>query len=255
MELAVVTLSRTAEHLAPLTESLDAQAGAPPFGRILVDNGVAEYPAEFLRKWAVLRPGRNTSFAEGNNLAVGTVRKVWGGLTHVLLLNDDAIMGPNAIAALWAQRNTAAVVGALLLNSDGSVNHAGARVWPREGDPHVGRGASPAEFAGSRAPVVQAVTFACALIDLRVWDQLGGLFESYVYGYEDTDFCLRALEAGHLIRVAYAAVGVHDECGTRARGGDRDRGNAELFLARFPDRKVERIAARLAARVRQMEGA
>ena len=42
-----------------------------------------------------------------------------------------------------------------------------------------------------------AVTFACALIDRAVFDAIGGLDEENLpVAFNDTDFCLRAREAG-----------------------------------------------------------
>jgi GT2 family glycosyltransferase len=45
---------------------------------------------------------------------------------------------------------------------------------------------------------VSAVTFACALIDREVFEAIGGLDEvNLPVAYNDTDFCLRAREAGY----------------------------------------------------------
>jgi GT2 family glycosyltransferase len=242
-ELSVVTLSKTAERLQPLTDSLDAQVGAPPFRRVLVDNGVAEYPAGFLKKWLALRMGYNSSFSEGNNTGVKAVRQAFPETTHVLLLNDDCRLEPDAIAKLWDCRAFAGILGMKLLHDDGTVNHAGARIWPRPQD-HMGRGDPSGVHVGLEK--VQAVTFASVLIRLDAWDAVGGFDEGYVYGFEDTDFCLKFVEQGGTIWCNRDAVGWHGECGTRARFQDspRDQANARLFYGRWTDERVKAIYGR-----------
>ncbi len=48
---------------------------------------------------------------------------------------------------------------------------------------------------------------ACQLIRREAWDAIGGLDESYFYGPEDVDFCLRLHEAGwRVVQTSDAAV-------------------------------------------------
>jgi GT2 family glycosyltransferase len=45
---------------------------------------------------------------------------------------------------------------------------------------------------------VPAVTGACMMVARPIWEKLDGLSTEYVQGgYEDSDFCIRLLEAGH----------------------------------------------------------
>jgi O-antigen biosynthesis protein len=47
------------------------------------------------------------------------------------------------------------------------------------------------------ARAVPAVTAACLLVDRQLYERVGGLSGAYVQGdYEDSDFCLRLLDAG-----------------------------------------------------------
>jgi GT2 family glycosyltransferase len=242
-ELAVITLSKTDERLGPLTESLDNQDGAPPFIRLLVNNGLSLYPAQFHSKWATLEMGFNSSFSAGNNAGVLAIRQAFPSVTHVLLLNDDCLLRTAAIGRLWAERHRG-IVGTLLIEDEQTVNHAGARLWPRPQD-HIGRGAPVADWYSYDCPIVQAVTFASVLISLEAWDTVGGFDEGYVYGFEDTDFCLKYVEAGGLIHCARSAVGQHGECGTRARFQDspRDQANAQLFYGRWTEERVKQLYA------------
>jgi GT2 family glycosyltransferase len=98
-----------------------------------------------------------------------------------------------------------------------------------------------------------AVTFAAVMIRRTVWDELGGLDVAYRYGWEDTDFCLRALEAGHTIKCARDAVAVHDECGTRPRGGLNDEANHKLFTSRWRNR-IPQLLSEYQRRTGRLEG-
>jgi GT2 family glycosyltransferase len=98
---------------------------------------------------------------------------------------------------------------------------------------HLGRGQARKDWESKEAAYCDAVTFAAALIKRDTWDFLGGLDEAYRYGWEDTDFCMRVLEAGGAIKCARDAVALHDECGTRPRGGQNDSTNYQLFTSRW----------------------
>lgn len=123
---------------------------------------------------------------------------------YLLLLNDDTeVVTPDWIEALLehAQDPGVGVAGAKLLYPDGSVQHGGIFLV------NQGGGARHA-FRRLRRPQnsyhgllavarnCAAVTFACALMSRRVFDQLGGLDEQLRIECNDVDFCLRALQAG-----------------------------------------------------------
>lgn len=191
--------------------------------------------------WRVVEPGYNMSYSAGNNLAARHSRAGW-----LLLLNNDVRLRPGALVQLWRHRREAPVLGCLIVNSDGTVNHAGTSLlpWPA----HMRRGEDPravVDSAGEPCPEVDAVTFACVLIRRDVWDKLGGLDEGYWYCFEDTDFCCRAREAGYDIRVCLQAVVEHDECGTRERGGSYEGENARRYADRWPDEKVRTLLGRI----------
>lgn len=226
--LSILTLSRRVEHFKRLARSLD-KAGSE-VERLLVNNANdPRMTALALRHgWAVIEPGYNTSFSVGNNLAAKAAAGDW-----LLLLNDDLrIKQARFIETLWTARLQADVVGALLLHGDGTVNHAGTLVDRTRTD-HIGRHDPQEKWRHSA--YVPSVTFAAALIRRSLWDQLGGLAQRYVYGFEDTDFCLRAIEVGASIYCERGAIAVHDECGTRPRGGARDEQNMRTFFATWQD--------------------
>jgi GT2 family glycosyltransferase len=240
VDVAVITLTRNRpDYVERLTSGLDAQEGAPPTERILVNNGaprersdwdpVTKYAAR--HGWKVIEPGRNTSYSEGNNFAARATSAPW-----LWLLNDDVILHPDTLARLCEVRSRAQVIGTALLNGDGTLNHGGAAVLPMPH--HVLRGKDLDSLHLADSLRQEAVTFASALVSHDLWTTLGGLDERYWYCYEDTDFCVRALEAGATIRCSYLARATHDECGTRTRGGQNEVLGLQLFreahAARLP---------------------
>ena len=63
---------------------------------------------------------------------------------------------------------------------------------------------------------VSAVTFACAVIDRDVFDVIGGLDEDNLpVAFNDTDFCLRAREAGYEVLYTPHATLHHHESVTK----------------------------------------
>lgn len=253
-ELAILTLSRNEDHVRRLTAALEEQVTVPHglVGRVLVNNAnsVELTKAGLDGGWAVLEPGCNTSYSAGNNLAAKAAKEAFDP-THYLLLNDDAIPEPEFLARLWAQRDRADIVGALLMQDVGEVNHAGVFFGEHHAD-HIGRGQPRARWFSHAAPVCDAVTFAAVLIRRPVWHQMGGLDERYYYGFEDTDLCLRVMQAGGVIRCARGAVAFHGECGTRARHGRYDVTNARTFWACWKD-KLQPMLAQYRERTAHLE--
>ncbi len=231
------------EYVTQVAEALDKQEGAvPAYEVILVDNGGCDRSAAIARArgWRVIRPGYNTGYAEGHNLAAQHARGA-----YLLQMNDDLIPEPGWLAAFWRFRGAAEIIGALQLDPDGRVNHAGgyfdALPWPR----HVGRYGTRVAHEGRGVRPADWVTGAALLIRKDVYDALGGLDEVYWYGSEDCDLCIRAILAGHRIGVNTEAVSVHGELGTRA-GGAADLPNEQIFRERWQARLPE-IRARSSA--------
>lgn len=244
-DISIITLTREhPDYVARLSDSLDAQEGldALEVERILVNNGAAKGLKEWetttrlgiQRGWMVVEPGYNTSFSEGNNMGAKVATGKW-----LLLLNDDLELYPRAIAEAWKVRDQAHLLGMLILHRNGSINHAGSKLlpWPD----HLDRGRLPNPVRGGDFRKTEAVTFAAVLMRQDLYHQLGGLDEQYLYGFEDTDFCCKALEAGKLIGVAMEAVALHDECGTRVRNGGYDKQNAQLFRTRWMQGRIAPI--------------
>ena len=70
------------------------------------------------------------------------------------------------------------------------------------------------------------------LIDKRVYDELSGLDENYVYGLEDVDFCLKLYKNNYKTLFAGNAVLFHHESSTRVKSEsyfENDKNNYSFF--------------------------
>ena len=94
------------------------------------------------------------------------------------------------------RRRTSGVVGCRLVLPDGRLLHAGTYmladgIWGQQ----IGALETDVnQYARTRD--VEGIVFACAYLRREVLDRIGGLSEKYVSYFEDTDYCLRAKEAG-----------------------------------------------------------
>lgn len=240
LDLGIITLSRTTEYverlLAYMPAALRQQASKLATRHVVVNNANSvELTKAALKGGALaLEPGYNTTFSQGNNMAA----KALPTAEWLLLLNDDVVPEPGFVQRMWDRSEGCDVLGALLVHTDSTVNHAGTIVRPRMTD-HLGRGAPREEWEEPDAVHCASVTFAAVLIRRSTWDELGGLDEAYQYGWEDTDFCMNVLEWGGTIKCARDAVALHDECGTRPKGGANDVANYELFTKRWEHQIIQ----------------
>ena len=149
----------------------------------------------------VVRPARNVGYATANNLGAELARG-----QRLLLLNSDVIpAGAGWLGRMLAFADASSDIGALgpkLLFEDESIQHAGmyferradSRLW---GNWHYFKGLSRTMMAANVSRPVPAVTGACMLVERDLYEQVGGLSDAYVDGgYEDSDFCIRLIEAG-----------------------------------------------------------
>ncbi len=164
----------------------------------------------------------------------------------LLLLNNDT----EVITGSWmeemlmfAQRQDVGAVGAMLYYPDRTVQHAGIVIglgahrtaghvhykyfWQDVG--YMGRLCYAQNFS--------AVTGACLMVKKSLYDELGGLDESFEISLNDVDFCLRLREKGLLnVWTPYAQL-YHYESATR---GLDDKGER----AQRYEREAERFRAR-----------
>ncbi len=126
---------------------------------------------------------------------------------YILLLNNDTeVITPGWIEEMlmYAQREDVGAVGAKLLYADRTIQHAGVILklgaHRTAGHGHYKQPDSKLGYMGRLcyAQNVSAVTGACLLVKKSVFEQVGGLEESFEISLNDVDFCLKLREAGYL---------------------------------------------------------
>lgn len=190
---------------------------------MVVDNGSTdETPARLAEMaglgWVrVLTLPENRGFVRGNNAGIDAATAADPACDVVLLNNDLVFTQRDWLARLQACAAASpdvGVVGCRLVLPDGRLLHAGTYILP---DTIWGQqiGALEKDVGQyTRDRDVEGIVFACAYIRRELVDRIGGLaldFESY---FEDTDYCLRAREAGFRTVVCGGVTLVHDEHGS-----------------------------------------
>lgn len=181
---------------------------------ILVDSASEDDPrprlAEAAPEARVLRLERNRGYAAACN--AGARLALEAGASHLLLLNNDAVLEPGALDALMAasERWPGAILGPRIVYADRpeAVWSAGGRVThPWLKTEHVGKGEPAARHA---SPAVVDWVTGCALFaPAATYRRLGPLDEAFFLYLEDTDWCLRGRRAGIQSRYVPEAVVRH----------------------------------------------
>lgn len=177
---------------------------------VIVENGGSEdsiAALEARHALTVVRPGRNTGFAEGCNLGVAA-----GTAPFVALINPDAVVEPMALSTLVraADAPDGRVVTAAIRLADRPevINSAGTEVtflglsWA----------ARFGEIATSddQARAVAGANGGALACRRSTWDALSGLCPDMFVYYEDADFSVRAWLRGIPVMYIPEAVTLHD---------------------------------------------
>ncbi|MCA9880845.1 MAG: glycosyltransferase, partial [Thermomicrobiales bacterium] len=223
---AVIPTGGKLSLLRPCLDDLLTKTSYPDFEILLVDNSQGEDVANLVAELSQRHPNvrrivddrKPFNYSALINAAIPHVKT-----PLILMLNDDiTVIDPGWLTAMveHAQRPEVGIVGAKLLYPDDTIQHAGVILGPFGGSVHVFKrlpGDEPGYF--DLPDVVRnysAVTFACALIDRAVFDEIGGLdAENLPVAFNDTDFCLRAREAGYEVVYTPHATLYHHESVTK----------------------------------------
>ena len=142
------------------------------------------------------------NYSAVNNLGVS-----YAAGDYVLLLNNDTeVITANWMEELlmYAQREDVGAVGAKLYYANKTIQHAGVVIGlgahRTAGHTHYGVPVQNLGYMGRLcyAQDVSAVTGACLLVKKSLYEELGGLDESFEISLNDVDFCLRLRERGLL---------------------------------------------------------
>ncbi len=183
----------------------------------------------------ILENRANLGFARACNRAIRAIRAQGGG--HVLLLNPDCEVEPDAVRMLLAALDThprAGVAGPLLLNPDGTEQAGGRRSVPTPWRTFVRAFGFTrfskryprvfSDFLLHRDPLpadsqaVEAISGASMLVRKEALDQVGPLDQRYFMHCEDLDWCMRFRRAEwDILFVPQASVLHHKGLCSRAR--------------------------------------
>lgn len=180
-----------------------------PFQLLVIDNNSTDGTKAYLQslvnkpffrdKMRLVFNQTNTGLAKAWNQAV----KLTSG-RFLLFLNPDLVLTKDWLGKLTnsaTRRQKAMVVGAKILNPDGTIYHAGATGKIR------GRGKKNRPGLFDQEAKVRWVQGSCFLVKREIFRKIGGFDEQFfVYG-EEVDFCRRVRQAGY--DVLYTPVPIY----------------------------------------------
>jgi len=175
---------------------------------LVVDNGSTELDTfSVFEHWQTQEPKRFRyqtlnipfNYSKLNNYGVEQSQS-----DYLLFLNNDTeVLSSDWLTAMveQAQRTQVGAVGARLLYSDGTLQHAGvvAGIGGVAGHSHK-------HYPGNRSGYFSqvqsinnyaAVTAACLMCRRDVFEQVGGFEEDLAIAFNDIDFCFKILEKGY----------------------------------------------------------
>jgi GT2 family glycosyltransferase len=207
LDVSVILLTRnTCQQTCEAIESVFASADTLSKEIHVIDNGSTDKTSSLLPalfpEILYKRMERNVGFARGVNFAAREARG-----DFLLLLNSDARLTRDTIrlAVEWMRADPGSgVAGAQLLHADGTKQNSIANfpslatellnkfllrtLWPKRFPGKEQEYPEPME--------VESVIGAFFLVRRDLWEKLGGMDELFFFFLEETDFCLRARQAG-----------------------------------------------------------
>ena len=251
----VSILIPTCDHIRDLetcVESIYARTTYPDFEILLIENNSKE--EQTFRSYERMRKehpdtlkvltwqGKGFNYSALNNFG----EKFATGEYLLLLNNDTEVITPGWLEemVMYAQQKRVGCVGAKLLYPDDTIQHAGVgfgiggvaghlhKYFPATSDGYMGR--------LNYVQDVYADTAACLLIRKEIYDEVGGLDESYAVAFNDVDFCVRVRQAGYTNVFTPFAQLYHYESKSRGMEDNpekqkRFQGEVLRFQARWGD--------------------
>ncbi len=146
--------------------------------------------------------GKTFNYSAVNNFGAAKAR----GSYLLFLNNDTQVITVNWMEELlmYAQREDVGAVGAKLYFADKGIQHAGVVLGlgahRTAGHSHYKQPQENMGYMGRLcyAQDVSAVTGACLLVKKSIFEEVGGLDESFAISLNDVDFCLKLREKGYL---------------------------------------------------------
>lgn len=206
--------------LGSIAETLGG--GTPRVEVVILDNASSDRTAALLDRIegaTVIRSETNLHFLKGVNRAA---RSAAG--RALLLLNNDALLLPGAVAAalrtLESEPDIGAVGGRIIL-PDGTLQEAGSIIWRNGAASGYGRGQDPNAPDVMFQRDVDYCSGAFLMTLASAWKELGGFDEVFAPAYyEETDYCVRLWESGRRVVFDPDVAVLHYEFGSAAATGE-----------------------------------
>ncbi len=197
--------------------SLHTHAQNISFEVIVVDNNSTDGTATdandfglslFGDRFVLLRQNENLGFAKATNLGARTAKG-----RYLYLLNNDTIIITDPFSAVIRKLQNQpelGAVGPLLLYPDSNrVQHLGIAIAHGIKSIHLYHLFPASNPVVTQDRNFQAITMAAFCVEKKLYDSVDGLFEGYVNGMEDIDFCARLGQQGLSFSIAPESVVEH----------------------------------------------
>ncbi|HUY05688.1 MAG TPA: glycosyltransferase family 2 protein [Acidimicrobiales bacterium] len=196
----IIIAWRSAPHIRACLESVVTHIHGIAYEVVLILNEPDDQLREFVDMQTTgirtITTRVNVGYGGAVNLGVNRARGEF-----VVLLNDDAEVMENwlePLVDLARRRPRAVAVGSTTLFPDGSIQEAGSAIWADGSTVKVGRGLPRDSRRYDYERRVEHCSGTSLLVRRSAWMAIGGMDAKAYYPayYEDTDLCLRLIEAG-----------------------------------------------------------
>lgn len=167
----------------------------------------------------LIQTGKNMGFAGGNNVGIRCVF-TRDDNAYYWLLNNDTVIKPDALQCLVAVAEDdkyVGIVGSKILyyhNPDIIQAAGGGVLLPLIGRfKYIGGGKRDSEYWNRQVPI-SYVMGSSMLIKKNVVKDIGLLASKYFLGWEETDFCTKAVRNGWKLGYAYQSKVWHKDSAT-----------------------------------------
>lgn len=186
---------------------------------------------------SVLHSNKNLGFIRNCNQASKIARG-----KYLMFLHSDTQVQLNWLYPLLTCMETqkdVGLVGAKLLNPDGSLQNAGSIVWNNAAVWHYGSGKNPELPDYNYVREVDYISSAAIIISKELWEEIGGFDEKYAPAYwEDVDLAFEVRKRGKRVLYQPDSVVVHFEGVSNSKGLETEvksyqKANTEKFIQKW----------------------
>lgn len=202
----IIPVHNNLSYTKQCLESIAYNTEYENFDVIIVNNASTDGTAEYLAtldlpiKGKVIHNKENKTYSVVNNQARSAT-----DADYLVLLNNDTIVTKGWLKGLVKAAKDDEDVGVvgckLIFPGGGTIQHAGVYYMHHGIPDHSFIGYDRFDTVVCERKTCPAVTGACLLTHVDVWDTVNGLDERYKFGYEDIAYCNSVYELG--LKVVY----------------------------------------------------